>query len=167
MEEEQYLNTEEHSSDEKEDFGDMRVLLHELVHYWYQTIRPLQPKSDGLIEEIWQNIWFAKGQKQVEVDNLLGRFASLLPIIAVHQLLKPQNITEQIGCIIACDQVSRNVYRGRPESFSYDFYSIGIAKSLYQDSKKFATLPRHYQFTIIICLCHSEDPDDQRIGKSN
>ena len=67
----------------------------------------------------------------------------------------------KLATIILCDQLSRNIYRGRAEAFSFDHISLRLAKNLINNNR---TLFKQYalfeKLFIVLPLMHSENIED-------
>ncbi len=137
--------------------------LQGLLFFWYRSNRPQRPLPSGHVEEIWKEVWFAKQQDQIFIDEELKRFEPLL--VEVSDTLAtgwmPEKPLEKIAVLILVDQVPRNIYRGHSRSYDYDKYGYRIATSIVNDTTLFNTLPLHMQYTVMIAIVHSERLEDQ------
>lgn len=138
--------------------------LSDLTSYWYRNARPERPIPGPHIEEVWREVWFAKGAQQVLMDKDLLRFAGLLESVADRVdagSWRPETLLEKIGCILLFDQVPRNIFRGSPKAYAYDRLAYPIATALHDNTEQFRSLPLHLRYTVIICIVHSELLADQ------
>lgn len=67
----------------------------------------------------------------------------------------------KLATIILCDQLSRNIYRGRAEAFSFDHISLRLSKDLINNNQsKFLEYALFEKLFIVLPLMHSENKDD-------
>jgi uncharacterized protein (DUF924 family) len=133
--------------------------LYNITQMWYKLSfnhKPHEEISEYCIIENWKNLWFAKNQLQKEVDIKLKNYEFM---INEYINYKPTHIIEYIGLIILYDQFTRNIYRGSPEAYKYDYISRQYSLYLLE---LIDYLPTHFIITIIICLIHSENLDIQK-----
>ena len=62
--------------------------------------------------------------------------------------------------IILCDQLSRNIYRGRSEAFSFDHISLRLTKHILSKVDNFKQYKNFERLFIIMPLMHSENSAD-------
>jgi uncharacterized protein (DUF924 family) len=140
--------------------------LLELFNFWYglKFYPTNQTKKENLlisnlpiqhIREIWENIWFAKNEKQIIIDSELEKFKGL---IEDFQNYETSEFYEKMAIIILYDQITRNIFRRTSKAYDYDHISRGIALHLLE---KIESLPFQFQLTVLICLCHSENMEHQ------
>lgn len=103
--------------------------------------------------------WFGGGpQTDAEVTLL---FKQDLIDIGHHKLEHWQG--EKMGklaTIILCDQLSRNIYRGFAEAFSFDHISLKLSKQIISNIEVFNSYALFEKLFIIAPLMHSEDVND-------
>ena len=107
------------------------------------------------IQEIWQEVWFAKNEKQKIIDKELLIFEFL---IEKYKDYKPQELYEIMAMIILYDQITRNIFRKSKKAYEFDNISRNLSLNLFEKIDKF---PFQFRLTILICLCHSEDLEHQ------
>jgi uncharacterized protein (DUF924 family) len=154
--------------------------LSELFLWWYGKHKPvITPiarafggKSDcaygelpnGCLDDAWRNRWFAKGNLTTVVDKLVDtRWRSTIDTVAAEPMPSDMPLWERLARIILLDQLPRNIYRGTPRAYSYDSIALPLALSIAEDEEAIAALPLHFQATIFICLCHSEQKVHQEL----
>ncbi len=92
----------------------------ELLEFWFGEL------TDGVASESHRKNWFATS---VEFDQqCTQKFGSLLQEVEGGQLGWSEEPRAQLAYIVLCDQMPRNIYRGRPEAFAYDSYALEAAK---------------------------------------
>ena len=107
-------------------------------------------------EEIDRSLWFKKDES---FDALIRSRFSAIHTRAINGELFEWRTTSlgMLAEIIVLDQFSRNMYRGKPESFAYDLTALTLAQSaiarladadLTTDQKSFMVMP----------FMHSESP---------
>lgn len=139
----------------------MNNKLKQLHRFWYfsNSFRKLlsEVKSYDILD-VWINIWFAKNEKQAPIDEYLKLFEPLLGEFINYET---DNIYELVTLIVLYDQIPRNIYRGTPAAYEYDYIANNYIKQLLP---YFDDLHLIFKLTIIIGLVHSEDLDDQNIN---
>jgi uncharacterized protein (DUF924 family) len=70
----------------------------------------------------------------------------------------------RLATIILCDQLSRNIYRGLAEAFSFDHISLRISKEVLSRVETFKKYKLFEQLFIIMPLLHSENLNDCQLG---
>lgn len=123
-----------------------------LYKMWYGINSPYQTITSTHICEMWANLWF-HGTK--DIDSKLQIYGDM---VEKYVNYKPIKLYEQIALIILYDQICRNVYRKTPNAYKYDYISNKICQDLLIN---FNNIPLHNKLTIIICLIHSENINDQ------
>lgn len=66
----------------------------------------------------------------------------------------------KLATIILCDQLSRNIYRGFAEAFSFDHISLKLSKQIISNIEVFNSYALFEKLFIIAPLMHSEDVND-------
>lgn len=133
----------------------------ELAHvaiFWYDSVAPDRPLPIAHVERQWLHLWFAKGERTAVADAACARFSPLLEGLAPPA---PSTLLQRLGWIVLYDQVPRNVFRGTARAYAYDERALPVAKALFADAAHFPELPLHAQFTVLICMVHSEVLADQ------
>ena len=103
--------------------------------------------------------WFGGGpQTDAEVTVL---FKQDLIDIGHHKLDHWQgDKMGKLATIILCDQLSRNIYRGFAEAFSFDHISLKLSKQIISNIEVFKSYALFEKLFIIAPLMHSEDVND-------
>lgn len=103
--------------------------------------------------------WFGGGpQTDAEVTLL---FKQDLIDIGHHKLDHWQgDMMGKLATIILCDQLSRNIYRGFAEAFSFDHISLKLSKQIISNIDVFKSYALFEKLFIIAPLMHSEDVND-------
>ena len=103
--------------------------------------------------------WFGGGpQTDAEVTLL---FKQDLIDIGHHKLDHWQgDKMGKLATIILCDQLSRNIYRGFAEAFSFDHISLKLSKQIISNIEVFSSYALFEKLFIIAPLMHSEDVKD-------
>jgi len=134
-----------------------------------ESIIPLDDDiPNSLTEDCWQNKWFPiDDEHEKKIDGFLKeRFGSLLdhdtPKYECVTNLHPDCLWETLALIVLFDQVARCVHRGTPKAFMTDHKAQHYALELVQ-SGTVKKLPLHFESTVLIALCHSEDPAVQEV----
>ncbi len=147
--------------------------LLDLFNFWYNLkyIPTIKSREEVLntknlpfihLRKQWDEVWFAKGEKQKFIDKELLKFESIVNKYMTHYD-KNNPLFEKMALIVLYDQIPRNVYRGTSKAYDFDKISRQISLDLIEDIDK---LPIHFKFTVLICLCHSENLEHQtRIRK--
>jgi uncharacterized protein (DUF924 family) len=71
-----------------------------------------------------------------------------------------QDSQGKIATIILCDQLSRNIYRGLAEAFSFDHISLRLSKEILGHINEFKSYKLFEKLFILMPLLHSENIDD-------
>lgn len=139
--------------------------LYSIYMFWYDSkimyLEKIKPISSQQLIHNWTNIWFAKNEEQKKIDKSLQRYEHLINELIYYE---PINLIEKIAMIILYDQITRNIYRGTPKAYSYDFISLRLCLSLI-NSDNYIKLPLHIKITLMICLIHSENAENQNLAK--
>jgi len=156
-------------------YGNNRSTKIALSPKWQQETRThlsgesLPSMSVSNLESAWRKRWFAKEELTVPVDKeMQNRFAPLLEKVSQHDisaLTKDAPIWERMAYILLFDQVPRNIFRGNPQAYQYDQHALPLAKAIINDTDQMKRLPLHFQATLLICICHSENKADQQLIK--
>lgn len=125
------------------------MILHNM---WYGIATKYEPITSTRICEMWANLWFC-GTK--DIDSKLKIYSDMIEKYTTYE---PTNFYEKIALVILYDQVCRNVHRKTPDAYKYDYISNKICQELLTN---FNNIPLHNKLTIIICLIHSENINDQ------
>lgn len=144
---------------------DSSILL-ELFNFWYGL--KFYPTNDtkrknlvttnfsvNHLRDVWQNIWFAKQDRQKEMDQILQKYKEAVNLYVNYE---PNEFFEKFAIIVLYDQVTRNIFRGTGEAYAYDPIARKIALGLLEEID---SLPIQFRLTVLICLCHSENIDHQ------
>ena len=103
--------------------------------------------------------WFGGGPHTDEEIKMLFQH-DLIEI--GHSKVKhwEQDLQGKLATIILCDQLSRNIYRGLAEAFSFDHISLRISKEILHHVETFKKYKLFEQLFIIMPLLHSENLND-------
>lgn len=119
--------------------------------------------NENLTIETMQPLWYGGGPAY---DALCQPFAETIRQVGSCKTLEQQwndSVDGKMAQLILTDQLSRNVFRGTPEAFAYEDVSIGLARTLHDDSA--ATTPGElyaaYRGFVATALMHSEELSDQ------
>lgn len=118
--------------------------MNEVINFWFSELTP---------EDWWK--------KSDELDKLIERrFLKIHQAAARCELSNWRNSSEgRLAEIIVLDQFSRNIYRGKPESFSYDGLALilaqeaicsGADKLLSPEKKAFMYMPYMHSESAVI-----------------
>ena len=113
--------------------------------------------GDCVLTEQWYNIWFNKNDIQ-KVDNILKTSE---PLINNYLEYDTDDIRELIALTILYDQVPRHIYRNTKKAYDYQSISLNYAKKALQQKIDLNL----YYISIIICLIHTENIDEQILAK--
>lgn len=173
--------------------------LFELLAFWFGTPHIGKRRID--VRRCW-DLWFAKGERQTDVDRRLQKFAGLFPFFSVPDgpLLDPRRTAgasgwqacatyrldsdswdevkysaiiqehetflqglswpdiqlARVGLMVLCDQVTRNLARGRAGAYAGDRLALHHATVLLQGDAGGIELP--FRAAACLVLIHSEDP---------
>lgn len=150
-----------------------------LFLYWYgnrkvirQILRPdwkgNPTESDRLclsaglsmvdMEDMWRNRWFTKRTHTALVDREMKESFGwmLVQDDAYLQTFRPTRLWEKLAMIILFDQIPRNVFRGQPNAYAYDYVALKFAAGIAETPQLHANLAFCFQATICIGLCHAE-----------
>jgi|TARA_B110000285_G_C14945646_1_gene524189 uncharacterized protein (DUF924 family) len=75
-----------------------------------------------------------------------------------------QNHQGQLATIILCDQLSRNIFRGQAQAFSFDHISLTLSKQIIKIKDVFNSYKLFEKLFILMPLIHSENVDDCQYG---
>ena len=145
---------------------DITELILELINDWYGIQLPLLSQFRNFSEEkfanLWTNVWFAKRQQQLVIDNYLDKNKPLFQVESPENLL-PENLMLQqkilynTGWMILYDQVSRNIYRGSAKAYETDSKAYTYAQKVMEF---WDILPTPIRVSIVLVYIHSEDMND-------
>ena len=145
---------------------DITELILELINDWYGIQLPLLSQFRNFSEEkfanLWTNVWFAKRQQQLVIDNYLDKYQPLFQVESPENLL-PENLMLQqkilynTGWMILYDQVSRNIYRGSAKAYETDSKAYTYSQKLMEF---WDILPTPIRVSIVLVYIHSEDMND-------
>lgn len=131
--------------------------LFHLICFWYGyntcRIKPQDKLSSVHILTCWSNKWFAKGDLQTKIDETLNEYE---PMVEKYLNYEPKNIIESIALIILYDQITRNIFRGKPKAYEFDHIALKLAKNIIQ-SGNYNSLGLHFKLTVLMAYVHSED----------
>lgn len=129
--------------------------------------------SADKFEDLWVNLWFAKGAKQGPVDDELRSscarlFVYLESLSPTYSVLPPapeglpprERTIWYTGLLILVDQVSRNIFRASARAYATDPLARAVAEEL---KPQFDTLPVPIRASIVLAYIHSEDPADVHV----
>jgi uncharacterized protein (DUF924 family) len=150
--------------------GEIDVFL-SLFSEWYGIPPHWQRLADvkgQAFEDLWTNLWFAKGQLTAPLDaRLRDKYASAFsyvepylsagtpePPACLPPLLKK---TWTLGVIILCDQISRNIFRNSARAYATDLLARRLIRPFLEE---FDTLPVPVRVSLVLVLVHSEDMAD-------
>lgn len=128
------------------------------IKYWFGTQYSHSAKPD-LVKQ-WINVWFAKGDLQMKIDQELKIFE---PYLTNFINYKPVTHIESISLMILYDQIPRNIYRKSAKAYLYDNIAQQHAISLIL---QIDTINQIFYFSIIICLIHSENIEYHHLAKT-
>ena len=133
-------------------------LLIELILLWFDGENVFDKISTAKINDLWKNIWFAKGKQQVIIDTKLKKFEKSIDFWYENyenkSLLK--SIYEKLAVIILFDQITRNIFRGKSKAYKYDHIALTMSKHIIE-SIDFESIHDHLKIFLILPLIHSED----------
>ena len=109
--------------------------------------------SPTIIHDKWLNIWFAKNDQQIKVDEELKMFEEYYD---KYKNYDPTYLYEYIALIILYDQVPRNIFRNTPKAYETDNIAFKHASFLVDYIKY---LPFHICIFIVLSHCHQESID--------
>jgi uncharacterized protein (DUF924 family) len=141
----------------------MKEELHEVLTFWYFSRTRISNYHGKLkfecltsidIYNQWIDVWFAKGEKQKEIDKIMMEKYNNVDSFCEHI---PADVFEKIALIILFDQVTRNVFRKTEKAYAYDHIALKYTKDLlhFFDNFDFCI-----KLTLLLCLIHSENLDD-------
>ena len=138
---------------------EMKEDLYELYIYWYfSNVQQFTTNFNRLtsidILNQWTNVWFAKEEKQIKVDEYLRRYEYMIEKYVSYE---PNTLIERISLVILYDQVIRNIFRGTGKAYNYDPIALHHAKELMEI---FDQHPFCVKLTVILCFIHSENIKD-------
>lgn len=119
-------------------------MYQEIISFWFEEIDKSQWwKKDKSFDELIKSRFLAIHNKAIKCELFSWRTSSL----------------DRLAEIIVLDQFSRNIYRGKPESFAYDPLALALAQSaiaggydldLSMDQKSFLYMPFMHSESLII-----------------
>ncbi|MEC5385213.1 DUF924 family protein [Uliginosibacterium sp. H3] len=125
-----------------------------ILDFWFGS-----SVDDALVAKEKSALWWAKDGA---TDQLMReRFASFLPLAAAGALDdwlgKPRG---RLALILLCDQFSRNIHRGTPQSFAFDEQARAWCKAGLQagDDRRLRPIERVFFY---LPLEHAESLDEQ------
>jgi uncharacterized protein (DUF924 family) len=129
----------------------------EILSFWYNNMKIYKntkalnvEMSSNELDELWTQIWFAKGETQTKVDNELKKFEYYYK---KYKDYKPYYLYEYIALIILYDQIPRNIFRNSAKAYDTDNIAFNHAKYLI---KFMEYIPYHLSIPIIMSYIHSE-----------
>jgi uncharacterized protein (DUF924 family) len=142
-----------------------------LFSEWYGVPplwRRLADVKGQAFEQLWTNLWFAKGNLTAPLDaRLREKYESAFELVDSYRSSGvpeppaglPPSVKKiwTIGVIILCDQISRNVFRNSARAYATDALARRLITPLLEE---FESLPVPVRVTIILVLIHSEDTED-------
>jgi len=143
-------------------------LLH-LFNLWYGTrYRPRNVNCEEVelphhvLTSQWIGLWFAKGERQKEVDVEFKQFESA---VQKFKEFVPGFWVEKMAMIVLYDQITRNIFRKTSQAYHYDPISRKIALSILDEN--FDKIAVQFKITVLICLLHTEDLNIQQRVREN
>ena len=107
--------------------------------------------------------WFGGGPQTDE--EIIQLFKPELEQIGQGNLKNwEQDLEGKLATIILCDQLSRNIFRGLAEAFSFDHISLRISKDIIFHVETFKQYKLFEKLFIVMPLLHSENIDDCQLG---
>lgn len=132
----------------------------EILSFWYKNskiymnTRHLYSEiSCSDLDDIWINIWFAKGDSQKSIDEELKRFEYYYN---KYKDYEPTYLYEYIALIILYDQIPRNIFRNSAKAYETDGIAFKHAEYL---MKYINFMPMHLCIPIIMSYVHCESLD--------
>ncbi|MFT6630619.1 MAG: hypothetical protein ACJAS4_000561 [Bacteriovoracaceae bacterium] len=118
----------------------MRNEYTKIIHFWFQELSPQQ--------------WWVKSD---ELDNLIkNRYGDLHKRAIAGELSSWRNTAlGRLAEIIVLDQFSRNIYRGKKESFAQDAMALALTQEML-NLKLDKTIPSDMRAFCYMPLMHSE-----------
>lgn len=104
--------------------------------------------------------WF---QKDTDFDEAIRtQFGHVVEDITAHRTVCPDLANHEgvLAFIVACDQFSRNLFRGSPRAFALDSLALELARTFIK-APSFAALHPIEKVFVFITFEHSESLDDQ------
>jgi uncharacterized protein (DUF924 family) len=117
---------------------------------------------DYWVGELGEEGWFDGG---AEVDaEIRDRFAELWDAAASGGLEHwVDGVVGTLAYLVVCDQMSRNLHRGKPEAFATDAQARAAARRALEAGWDLAT-PEPERMFFYLPFEHSEDPVDQALA---
>jgi hypothetical protein len=140
-------------------FNDYKIHIEllEILVFWYDNLKYyVNTKNfyvsinNNKLEELWDNIWFSKGNKQKLIDVKMKQFSEYYE---KFKDFKPNSLYEYIALIILYDQIPRNIFRNSSKAYETDSIAFKYAEYL---GKFIDDLPIHICIPIIMSHVHCE-----------
>ncbi len=130
---------------------------HPILEFWFGTIA-----EDGSVSSDTRKRWWTKSPA---FDDLCREQfeAELLAAAAGQREALKQSLRGSLAFILLCDQISRNIYRDKPESFATDPLALAVSKQLIESARDKQLTPVERSFAYMP-LMHSEDPAVQELS---
>lgn len=131
----------------------MDAAVYDEVHeYWFGPLAA----TDSFPADRFP-IWFGGGEA-VDQD-ITARFGAALSAFAAGDRAEPATPMQIVGRIVLLDQFSRNIHRGKPETYALDPLARRYADEAIADGlERFKVVERPF---VILPLGHSEELADQ------
>ena len=131
---------------------------HPILDFWFGAITPT-----GQVAPEKKSRWW---KKSPEFDALCREnFEAELQALGPDdpKLEEFDSPRDALARILLCDQMPRNIYRGRPDSFAWDSHALSLTIQLVEKGTSKDLLPQERAFALMP-LMHSEDPDVQTLS---
>jgi len=146
--------------------GDMVL---EVLYFWFGTdafnFESLEQCTFTYADNLWRNIWFAKGPAQKLVDqHIRQRFENIVENAGKGNYNTWENYPiSRLALIVVLDQFSRNIYRGNPKTWAFDTHGLRVCKEGITNGHD-QKIPSIMKTQYYMPLVHSENIDDQELS---
>jgi len=140
--------------------SDFNEDLIELLMFWFNQYKLTSIKSfyhdmgASKVNDLWTNIWFAKGETQQWMDTELEKYHHHYNTYKDYQ---PRYLYEYIAMIVLYDQIPRNIFRNTQQAYETDHIAFSLAQQLVEHMQY---IPIQFNISIIMSFVHQESLQD-------
>ena len=130
--------------------------VNDILTFWFGA-----PRDDKAYYDEWHTRWFTPNPNPQFDQEVQERFMDDYQLAAERQLMEWQAASHSgLALVILLDQLSRNMFRGKPQAFTTDALAREIARQLIQGELDRSLLPIERAF-VYMPFMHSETLTDQ------
>ena len=135
--------------------------------FWFKNayvFNSLKSKINSIsMIELWQKVWFAKGENQISVDaEMRLKFSSYFDNDELSKYT-PSTLDEYMSKIVLYDQISRNIFRGTIKAYNYDKKAFQLAQNV-MSSFDINIMTIEYLLVLFLTCIHQESLEVHKIA---